>query len=798
MGSRARKILKLLQSQEQHNSSSANNNTQIVQNSSESNIFPGPSTSKSFFKDQQNFDLNFTNTTYPGTSSDTKSPSDDCSENTVSPFSLNFSTRKINEQSNKLGFIEDATTEYPLAEIHNNRSQFADIHSSENKMNEPNLQNEPYRSQVHSYSLSPHNSRNSDKNYRSTNHSPSYSSLLSTDKINEPENKTEPTTNQVPTYSLLPISSNSQNSKTLTNYSSVLSTSQSSDKNNDAENKTETSTSQVPSYSLLPLPCNSQNSKNINEPNDIPNDSPVQSTSQNSDENNEPNNKTAPSTNQVPSYSSLPSTSQNSDRYIVENRGSTKISLRKVKLNYRVSDSEQEPFSSGSSDNYEPDSSSSSSESDSSSSSGSEPEVMRPVTTDQAEQQPDSPKKGKKRLRKESNWKRANRKKSKNSGQEYTSARGKTVLAKSMKPPCQNKCILSCSKKISQEYRQQLFKEYWELGSYQRQRDFLGSCVDKLNLTYRRISSATPRNPNCAFYFYNNGEKMRICKTFLINTLGISEKTLRTVIYSKVSGNGVIVEDRRGKHNKHKKIDEEIINSVREHINSIPRVESHYVRSDTSREFIDGGLSIAEMHRNYSERRRILDKPIASYDFYAKIFNTEFNIGFFNPKKDQCDLCESYKNSEENEKKNLENKYQEHLNEKILSREEKEKDKIRAKDGEITLAVYDLQAVLPVPIGQTSAFFYKSRLNCYNFTITEIANDRTKSFFWHEGLGNRGAIEIGSCVLIYLEELSKIRPGLDVVFYSDNCGGQQKNRQVIAIFVYQKITSCFHNNLLSF
>jgi hypothetical protein len=50
-------------------------------------------------------------------------------------------------------------------------------------------------------------------------------------------------------------------------------------------------------------------------------------------------------------------------------------------------------------------------------------------------------------------------------------------------------------------------------------------------------------------------------------------------------------------------------------------------------------------------------------------------------------------------------------------------------------------------------FFYKSKLNCFNFTITQIKNDDLKRFcyFWHEGLGNRGVNEIGTGVYKYLE-----------------------------------------------
>lgn len=69
-------------------------------------------------------------------------------------------------------------------------------------------------------------------------------------------------------------------------------------------------------------------------------------------------------------------------------------------------------------------------------------------------------------------------------------------------------------------------------------------------------------------------------------------------------------------------------------------------------------------------------------------------------------------------KAKLEESFQKHQEEKVLSRTEKDVDKEKAKNSEIQLAVYDVQAVLPVPIGQTSVFFYKSRLNCYNFTLS--------------------------------------------------------------------------------
>lgn len=336
--------------------------------------------------------------------------------------------------------------------------------------------------------------------------------------------------------------------------------------------------------------------------------------------------------------------------------------------------------------------------------------------------------KTKKRLRDVNNWGKVKAKILKNSGQAYKSRTGKMVDARKMGPLCSDKCILSCTKNISEDYRSQLFEDYWAMGSFQRQRDYLNSCIETLIIKYRRVSAQEPRKPNCAFYITKNEQKVRVCKTFLINTLGITERRIRTVIQGKTE-TGMAPIDNRGKHSNHRKTDPEVLASVRNHINSIPRIESHYVRSDTSREFIDGGLTISEMHRNYSSQRTTANLQAANYDTYSRIFNTEFNIGFFLPKKDQCDICEGYKNATGEEKAKLEEKYQCHQEEKTLSREEKNIDKQMAQRGEIHLAVYDLQAVLPVPMGKCSAFFYKSRLNCYNFTVSRSKFKKKNKYF---------------------------------------------------------------------
>ena len=89
-------------------------------------------------------------------------------------------------------------------------------------------------------------------------------------------------------------------------------------------------------------------------------------------------------------------------------------------------------------------------------------------------------------------------------------------------------------------------------------------------------------------------------------------------------------------------------------------MESHYIRSDSQREYLEEGLSISSMYELYVKWAKKNQKEVAS-KHYTDVFNTKFNLGFFGPKKDQCDLCEGYKNSTDEKKQGLEEKYTLHI-----------------------------------------------------------------------------------------------------------------------------------------
>lgn len=310
--------------------------------------------------------------------------------------------------------------------------------------------------------------------------------------------------------------------------------------------------------------------------------------------------------------------------------------------------------------------------------------------------------------------------------------------------------------------------------------------MDTIVPKYRYVREGSKRGNNHAFYFTIINNKIRVCKQFFKSTLNISDRPIRTVS-SKTAG-GILSVDFRGKHGHHFHLDENIKKSVKEHIETIPRIESHYCRQVSTREFIDGAKTVAQLHRDYVCDCKKKNMPFANYLMYSKIFNTEYNISFFCPKKDQCEDCVAFTNSDENEREILKEKYESHIMEKDLSRQEKEKDKNNLENS-LFVAVYDLQAVLSCPRGEASGFYYLSKLSVYNFTICNLKDTKdVKCYVWYEGEGQRGVNEIGTCVFKYLQELepkaTAVGKSIDVVFYSDNCCGQQKNQFMIAMYRY--------------
>ena len=148
------------------------------------------------------------------------------------------------------------------------------------------------------------------------------------------------------------------------------------------------------------------------------------------------------------------------------------------------------------------------------------------------------------------------------------------------------------------------------------------------------------------YFLHVKGEKVRVCKTFYLTTLSISQKLVYTAHNAKDVKTNTPAQDLRGKIMKGKRTPHSDANSARDRIKSFPTVESHYCRVSTNREYLESHLNVSKMYNLYKEKCINKNVEPVKKSMYYHIFSTEFNLGFHIPKKDRCDLCEKFKVAE--------------------------------------------------------------------------------------------------------------------------------------------------------
>lgn len=214
-----------------------------------------------------------------------------------------------------------------------------------------------------------------------------------------------------------------------------------------------------------------------------------------------------------------------------------------------------------------------------------------------------------------------------------------------------------------------IFRKYWSLPSQSEKYNFIARCVSEIpkqknaeNVSRRTCTRKYTLRPP-------NHKVIPVCQTMFLNTLGITTQPVNTAM-KKLRLGAPTLKDQRGSGTRRPRaIDTQITDNVIQHINMFPRVESHYIRKDSSREY----LAITGMYRLYKLWATESGLKQATFHHYADTFNTKFNIGFFKPKKDQCDLCEAYENGDDEVKTKLKNKYDTHQSNKNFIREYKKR-----------------------------------------------------------------------------------------------------------------------------
>lgn len=376
-------------------------------------------------------------------------------------------------------------------------------------------------------------------------------------------------------------------------------------------------------------------------------------------------------------------------------------------------------------------------------------------------------------------WKSNLKKKQRNCGEEYEKKSGEIRRKRELKPGCGKTCRNKCQSAITQEERTKIFHCFWQMGCLEKQREYLTKVVSREGKkTAKLCESKQKRNWTFKYYLKIGDKDIKVCKKMFLDTLDISERVVFTAI-GKLTDLGVCESEKRGKCSGRGLSEEK--ERIKQHINSFPRLESHYARKDSRREYLESNLSILKMYEMYIDSRKKEGclKP-ASERTYRDVFNNDFNIGFHKRMKDRCDTCTAYENTKSTESE----EYKEHR--RLV--EESRLFKSKIKDGLLgdqskCAAVFDLEEVLPCPSSNESCLYYKRKLSTYNLTVFDYRNGQGHCYVWPETEALRGSNEIASCVFMYLTQL-KAEGISQVVLFSDSCGGQNRNRNFLSMLWY--------------
>lgn len=473
-----------------------------------------------------------------------------------------------------------------------------------------------------------------------------------------------------------------------------------------------------------------------------------------------------------------------------------------ILMNNETSDSsrkssENEDFSSGSSNDYVPDFDCS--DSDEEINPGGE--IQSPLHTAEnsitrrkpgGRQKQDQP--TKKRKRDPKNWKRNVRKSAKDAGKDYLSVTGLIKPKKNLKPPCT--CRKKCWEKINENERINIFEQFYKL-PVESQNQYLSDCVDEFEKKSQRLrtqKSKSRRNFSRNYFLKCKGidEKIEVCQTMFLNTLSVTLMKIRTIVTKKRQlGTNMCPPDGRGRHGNQKKLSTDAKQSVIEHINMFPAYESHYSRNRTQKKYLSGDLSISKCHRLYlthCEENNIIQR--VNEAMYRKIFVENFNLSFRKPKNDTCDKCDKFNliiqaSTNEEKKAAASSQYEMHLKLAEASYQEKKKDKENSICNEkYAFVCFDLEKCLPTPYLQNNVSFYKRSLWTFNLTFYSVINQQTTAAccVWNETIAKRGGEEIASCIRKHLLDLPEQVE--EISLFSDSCTGQNRNIYVATMYLH--------------
>lgn len=157
------------------------------------------------------------------------------------------------------------------------------------------------------------------------------------------------------------------------------------------------------------------------------------------------------------------------------------------------------------------------------------------------------------------------------------------------------------------------------------------------------------------------------------------------------------------------------------------------------------------------------EKECVSLATYKRIFRSDFNLKFKNPKKDICKTCDRFQiqigaeKTSGNSQQNIERLRILKTEQEFHHRQAEQASGIRDADtkagaeGSVHVISFDLKKTFPLPKLRTNEAYYKCQLCIFNLGIQNLGTQQAHIHIWPEGIASRGAQEVSSCLMNYIK-----------------------------------------------
>ncbi|KAL9707710.1 hypothetical protein quinque_011228 [Culex quinquefasciatus] len=231
-------------------------------------------------------------------------------------------------------------------------------------------------------------------------------------------------------------------------------------------------------------------------------------------------------------------------------------------------------------------------------------------------------------------WARTKVKKLRQSGQPYINRGKKEVPQKHavVGDTCGAKCPFKCTEKIGKQDRIAFNKSFWERSDEEKRLMYALYVTRRIP---KRPKNGAKNRKNTFVYSMpqpsDSREKVRVCRTFFLQTLNVSAARVRYFFEQQLDGPR---KDPHGCHVK-KTVPHDAVMLAKQHILSFETGESHYARRFTTKIFLERDLSKGKLYELFQEMHGA--NTISAWKYRSLI--NQLNMGFVVPKNDLCATC---------------------------------------------------------------------------------------------------------------------------------------------------------------